>query len=301
MSRDVGSFIVYLSPMSSPAVETTCRACATPGTGRFCTECGAPLNAAPCPSCGEALTPGSKFCHHCGGAASAGAASAGPGVKTGGGLTTTLPWAVAGIAFLALFAMLAGKGLNTKRGSALDAPSNALPNPALDGVQGGQAAQGAGDGSAPFANGSAGSVRAPDISKMTPQEMADRLFNKIIALGEQGKADSAKAFAPMAFQAYSMVVDQQGHPLELDQRYDVGRIAEVTGALQVAKAQADTILQQHPDHLLGLLLAAHVAKLSGNTPAQQEYTRRFTAAKSSELAKKLPEYTQHRSDIDAGL
>jgi hypothetical protein len=212
---------------------------------------------------------------------------------------------------LALFAMLAGKGLNAKRGSALDAPSNALPNPALDGAQASAGGQDAGDmgggaapfANAPFANGAAGTggSRPPDLSKMTPQEMADRLFNRIMLLSSQGKTDSALAFAPMAFQAYSMVVDQQGHPLEIDQRYDIGRIGEVTGALPLAKAQADTILQQHPNHLLGLLLAAHVAKLSGNTPALQEYTRRFTQAKSSELAKKLPEYDRHRSDIDAGL
>jgi hypothetical protein len=213
---------------------------------------------------------------------------------------------VAGIAFLTLFAMLAGKGLNTRRGSTLDAPSNALPNPALDG---GGAASGSAGGmggasgtaNAPFANGGAsGGVRAPDISSMQPAELADRLFNRVMLLDSQGKRDSVQFFAPMAIQAYSMLVDQQGHPLELDQRYDVGRIAQVSGILPLAKAQADTILQQRPDHLLGLLLAAHVAKLSGNTVAYKEYAGRFTQVKQQELAKKLPEYVRHRSDIDGG-
>jgi hypothetical protein len=222
-------------------------------------------------------------------------------------MATTLPWAVAGIAFLALFAMLAGKGLNTRRGSAVDAPQNALPNPALDGPQAPQGAADAEDGgasqAAPFANGMSGgaAVRAPNISNLTPSEIADRLFNKIMLLNTQGKSDSVQFFAPMAVQAYQMMEQQQGHPFDTDQRYDLGRKAEIAGAIPFAKAQADTILKQQPDHLLGLILAAHIAKLSGNTPALQEYTRHFARVKSAELTKNLPEYQRHRTDIDGGI
>lgn len=277
----------------------TCPRCSTAGTGRFCTECGAPLNGAPCAGCGEHLTPGSKFCHRCGVAAGVGAAPARP---RGTGLGSTLPWAVAGIAFLTLFAMLAGKGFNARSGSAVDAPSNALPNPVVDNGGGGSAAD---PMAAPFAAAAGaspgGSVRAPDISKMSPPELADRLFNRIMLLNDQGKSDSVQFFAPMAVQAYQMVEQAQGRPLDADQRYDVGRIAEVAGALPMAKAQADTILQQQPDHLLGLLLATHVAKESGNTPAQKEYSSRFLKVKGTELAKNLPEYQRHRREIDAGV
>lgn len=275
----------------------TCPRCSTAGTGRFCIECGSPLNNAPCTGCGEHLTPGSKFCHRCGVAAGRGVAPL--PAKTASGLGSTLPWAVAGIAFLALFAMLAGKGFNTRTGSAVDGSSNALPNPALD--NGAPPSNAAADGmAAPFAAAAGGAVRAPDISKMSPSELADRLFNRIMTLNEQGKTDSVQFFAPMAVQAYQMMEQQQGHPLDADQRYDVGRIAEVAGALPMAKAQADTILQQHPDHLLGLLLAARVAKESGNTPAQHEYSSHFVKVKGSELAKNLPEYQRHRREIDAG-
>jgi hypothetical protein len=238
----------------------------------------------------------------------AGAASApatGKASSGGSGLATTLPWAVAGIAFLALFAMLAGKGFNAKRGSTLDAPANALPNPSLDGPMAGSGAGGA-MANAPFANApfaggaSGGAVRAPDISNMSPQEIAERLFNRIMQLNDEGKKDSVQFFAPMAIQAYQMMEQDQGHPFDLDQRYDVGRISEVAGALPVAKAEADSILQQQPNHLLGLILAAQVAKLSGNTPAYKEYVQRFGQAKKSELAKKLPEYQKHQTDIAAG-
>lgn len=297
-------------PSDNPPI--TCVRCGTSGSGRFCTECGAPLAGAPCTACGETLTPGSKFCHHCGAMAGAmpGAAGASPArmptASKGATLGSTLPWAVAGIAFLTLFAMLAGKGFNARRGSTLDAPSNALPNPALDQgappTGGSNTAADAMGAAAPFAGaaGAAGGVRAPDISKMSPTELADRLFNRIMQLHDEGKTDSVAFFAPMAIQAYEMVEQQQGHAFDADQRYDIGRIAEVAGALPMARAQADTILQQQPDHLLGLLLAMQVAKQSGNSAAAQEYASRFAKVKPRELAKNLPEYSRHRREIDAG-
>jgi hypothetical protein len=216
-------------------------------------------------------------------------------------MANTLPWAVAAIAFLTLFAMLASKGFNAKRGSSVDAPMNALPNPTVD-----AGAPGASD--APFAamaggaaGGATGGARAPDISNLSPTDIANRLFDRVMRLNDQGKADSVAFFAPMAVQAYQMVEQEQGHPLDADQRFDVGRIAEVAGALQIAKAQADTILQQHPDHLLGLLLAAHAAKLSGNTAALNEYKSTFERVRTRELAKNLPEYKRHTADIDTGI
>ena len=214
-------------------------------------------------------------------------------------MANTLPWAVAAIAFLTLFAMLASKGFNAKRGAAVDAPMNALPNPTVDVG----AAGGAGTMNAPFAGGApgAGGVRAPDISNLSPTDIANRLFDRVMRLNDEGKADSVAFFAPMAVQAYQMVESEQGHPLDADQRFDVGRIGEVAGALQIAKAEADTILQQHPDHLLGLILAGQAAKLSGNTSVFNEYKATFDKVKSRELAKDLPEYKRHKADIDAGI
>lgn len=295
----------------------TCPRCSTAGTGRFCTECGAPLANATCASCGNPLTPGAKFCHRCGATAGAAGAAGAPGAgggavaaaqpvgaSKGATLGTTLPWAVAGIAFLALFGMLAGKGFSAHRGSTLDAPQNALPNPALDAgppPTGGSntAADAMG---APFAGGaSGGAVRAPDISQMSPADLASRLYDRIMSLDERGKSDSVQFFAPMGIQAYEMLQQQQGHPYDADQRYDIGRIAEVAGALPLAKAQADTILQQQPDHLLGLLLAGHIAQKTGNSSSLREYTSRFDKVKAAQLAKKLPEYVKHQREIAAGL
>jgi hypothetical protein len=183
--------------------------------------------------------------------------------------------------------MSAGKFFNASRGSSLDAPQNALPQAGLD--DRGQA------GSDSSAAGTE-EIRAPDISALSPQERADRLFNRVMVLYTEGKSDSVMFFAPMAISAYEML-----SPLNQDQRYDMGRIAQVAGALPLAKAQADTILKSNPNHLLGLILANRVAALSGDSSAAKKYQARFVAAEKTERARNLPEYDRHQNDIDAAL
>jgi len=135
-------------------------------------------------------------------------------------------------------------------------------------------------------------VRAPDISQLSPEERADRLFNRVMLLSSQGKSDSVLFFAPMALESYRLL-----SPMNADQRYDMGRIAEVAGAYPLAAAQADTILQQNPTHLLGLILAGRIAALEKDAGKQAAFTKRLLAAVPSETAKKLPEYDRHRADI----
>lgn len=278
--------------MTSPtSPETVCPACGTAGSGRFCANCGATLEKTTCAGCGTVLSPGANFCHRCGKPAGAMihtpvSAKLEP---TPRGLTSSLPWAVAAIALLALLAMSAGKFFNASRGSGLDAPQNALPQAGLDDratPSDGEQTPGA----------ETPGVRGPDISNMSPAERADRLFNRVMLLNSQGKADSVLFFAPMAISAYQML-----SPMTADQRYDLGRIAEVAGALPLAKAQSDTILLEHPTHLLGLILGARVATLAGDAPAEKQFETRFLAAEKSELAKKLPEYDRHQADITKAL
>ena len=187
---------------------------------------------------------------------------------------------VAAIALVTLLAFLAGGAFNKQRGSRLDAPQNALPQAGLDD-------RGTTEGSS-----ADGIVRAPDISQMSPEERADRLFNRVMLLDSQGKSDSVLFFAPMAIESYRML-----NPLNIDQRYDLGRIAEVSGALPLAKAQADTILLQNPTHLLGLVLATRVAILDKRVSDAAAYSSKLRAVYSSESAKKLPEYDRHKDDI----
>lgn len=187
-----------------------------------------------------------------------------------------LPWAVAAITLVALIALVAGQrfGRSTPPAAATvaDAPAAAM--------QGGGAASGA----------------PPDISQMSPEERAERLYDRVMSLNERGRADSVRFFAPMAMQAYIML-----GPLNADQRYDLGRIAAVSGEVAVAKAQADSILAQQPRHLLGLLLAADAARLRGDQRAESSYMKQFVDAEPSERARQLPEYQQHVAEIDNRL
>jgi hypothetical protein len=144
--------------------------------------------------------------------------------------------------------------------------------------------------------GGAGGERAPDISSLSPQERADRLFNRVMRYGEEGKLDSARIFAPMAIQAYEMA-----GPLDAHRRYDMGMIAIVAGDAGIAKAQADTILSTSKSHLLGLVLAIKAAGLRQDTAARAEYQKRIVAAAPAERAKNLKEYEDHKPDIDAAL
>lgn len=267
--------------MTSPiSPEAVCPACATAGTGRFCANCGSSLEGAICSGCQAPLTPGAKFCHRCGTAAGGTAPAVNPRSAPGSGVANSLPWIVAAIALVVLLAFLGGNRFNAAKGSTLDAPQNALPQAGLDdrGLQPGP------QGDAP--------VRGPDISQLSPQERAERLFNRVMSLNSQGKNDSVQFFAPMAIEAYRLLT-----PLDADQRYDMGRIAEVAGALPLAGAQADTILQRSPSHLLGLILGARIATLTSNSTARKSYEARLLAVHESESARRLPEYIRHEDDI----
>ena len=179
--------------------------------------------------------------------------------------------------------MAAGRGFNARRGSIIDGSQNALPQAGLD------------DRGAMTDDQSVG-IRAPDISSLSPQERADRLYNRVMTLASQGKTDSVQFFAPMALTAYQML-----SPLNADQRYDMGRIGEVAGALPLAKAQADSILRENPNHLLGLILEARLATLAGDSTQLHSYERRLVAAEKAETAKKREEYLRHQDDITNAL
>lgn len=270
-----------------PSSEIVCFACATPGLGRFCANCGASLEGAVCAGCEVPLTPDARFCHRCGRPAGAtlglGTLTAQPSVHRGS-IASAVPWIVAAIALVALLAFFAGNTFNSKRGSSLDAPQNALPQAGLDdrGITGTQETEGA--------------VRGPDISQLSPQERAERLFNRVMILNSQGKTDSVQFFAPMAISAYEMLA-----PITADHRYDMGRIAEVAGVLPLAKAQADTILQRNPSHLLGLILAARIATLTNDDSARKGFETRLLAAHRPETAKRLAEYERHEDDVNNAM
>lgn len=254
------------NPASSP-----CPRCGNETSGKFCAHCGATLQSFACTECGGAVSPGSKFCNSCG-------APAGEGSRVGAGVRNPAMWIVPSIAILAVIAYFVGQQY-TSNGSA---SANSTP-------------LGSSGAMAPFAGGSGGAAPT-DISQMSPEERASRLFDRVMRYGEQGKLDSARIFAPMATQAYEMLGTMTPHI-----RYDIGMIAVVAGEAAVATAQADTILTADKTHLLGLLLATKAAAMRNDAAARTAFEKRFLAAVPAELAKKLPEYDDHKSDIDAAL
>jgi hypothetical protein len=183
----------------------------------------------------------------------------------------SLPWVVAAIALLSLIALVAGQRFAANRAEVADSPSSAA---------------------AAVPQG----VRAPDISQLSPTQRANRLYDRLMIYDEAGKMDSVRFFAPMAIAAYEMLGD-----LDLAGHYDLGRIGEITGDIKLAAAEADTILRQNPHHLLGLILAAHAARLANRAADERKFFQRAIAAEPTERKKQIPEYLAHEPDIISGL
>ena len=267
-----------LVSMANPSAPITCPNCGASASGKFCSECGAALKGAKCAQCQAELAPGAKFCHRCGtptGAGGGGRArksapakgADAPASPAASGVAAAAPWAVAGIAFVALIVLIASRRFSSDQPGA--------------------------DASAPVPLAGAGAV---DISSMSPNERAQRLFTRVMRLDEQGKSDSVAFFAPMAMNAYAELPAQ-----DADTHYDLGRIYEVTKAYTFAKAQADTILAAQPTNLLGLALAMRVARDMGDTQQAAAYAKRLRAAAPAERKKNLPGYEAHAPDLDAAL
>ena len=131
---------------------------------------------------------------------------------------------------------------------------------------------------------------------MSPDERALRLFNRVVSLAEQGKADSVRFFSPMALMAFQSLPTPT-----LLQRFELGRIAQLVEVPEIAAAQADTILRASPTHLLGLSLASVAAGMKKADREQAGFDRRLLDAATTERAKNLPEYEVTKNDIDAAI
>jgi len=221
----------------------------------------------PCPRCNNPAT--GNFCANCG-AALPGATPSAP---------NRLPWIVTGVALVVVIALVL---FQASRSATDGDAANAAPFTPL--------------GSSGSAGTDGGTAAATDIASMSPQEKADRLFNRVMMYASEGKRDSAAIFAPMALQAFDMIA-----PLDVHGRYDVGLVSIVAGELARAKVQADTILRTNPADLLGLTLAMRVADASQNSASARDFGKRLIAAEPVERKTARAEYQAHGNDIDAAL
>jgi hypothetical protein len=241
-----------------------------------------------CAACGAGLARGARFCHRCGTPAGEGApvartGAAEPAAASAGGLGAVLPWGVAFVALMALVAMVAGRNFGAAKGSQVDGSANALPTQEIDGPALGSGTPGSGP-------------RAPDISSLTPEQRADRLYERIMIYDEAGKRDSVAIFAPMALAAHELLEN-----IDLDRRYHAGRIAEAVGLPDMALAQSDTILRGDANHLLGLILGARAARLANDESRAREFDARLLRVLDTERARRLPEYDLHVNEIELAV
>ncbi len=207
-----------------------------------------------CHACGAALAPTARFCHKCG---APGAAAQAAGWRAG------LPWGIAGMALGALLAVIALRVGNLS-GSGGEASPPGSP------------------------------VSPPDISQMSPEERATRLYNRVMSLHAAGKTDSAAFFLPMALQAYAMLPT-----LDIDARYHVGVLELAGGDAAGALAQADSIRRLAPTHLFDFMLRARALETQRNAAGANRAYRDFLKNEKAERARSRPEYAEHAQNLDS--
>lgn len=214
-----------------------------------------------CHSCGTTLSEGARYCHKCGASTTAPAT----------GWRVGLPWGIAGLALGALIGVLAMRG------------------------SGGAGTAGSAEPAAPLAGGApATGIAAPDISQMSPEERAQRLFDRVMRLDEAGKSDSVRFFLPMALGAY-----EQLPALSLDAHFDVGLLKLAGGDAAGALAQADTIRRQVPTHLFADILRARALEAQHDARGARVAYQGFLKNEASERARRRPEYADRSNLLDA--
>lgn len=265
------------------ASPSTCPACGSAASGNFCSACGASLVARACAGCSAALSPLARFCHRCGRPAGRDAASGGP---AGG---PVLPprertaWLAAGALCVGLLALIVFKVVR-------EAQAPAAPDMANTGAQSAQEAAGPSDG--PAASGPAGDA-PPDISRMTPRERFDRLFNRVMQAGEQRDTAQVDRFTPMALGAYAQL-----DSIDADARYHAAVLRLQVGDFAGALALADTILARDPGHLFGYVVRGTAARFQRDTAAAGHAGRDFLSHYDAELRRGRLEYREHQPALE---
>jgi hypothetical protein len=134
---------------------------------------------------------------------------------------------------------------------------------------------------------------APDISRMTPRERFDRLFNRIMQAAESGDTAQVVRFTPMALGAYAQL-----DSADADARYHAAVLRLQVGDVPGALALADTILARTPGHLFGYVVRGDAADLQGDTAAARRAARDFLAHYAAEMGAGRIEYREHAAVID---
>jgi hypothetical protein len=134
---------------------------------------------------------------------------------------------------------------------------------------------------------------APDISRMTPRERFDRLFNRIMQAAQRSDSLEVNRFTPMALGAYAQL-----DTFDADARYHAAVLRNKAGDLAGARALADTILAESPGHLFAYVIRGESAYLQNDAGALARAQREFLAHYDAAVRSNRVEYLEHKPVLD---
>jgi hypothetical protein len=134
---------------------------------------------------------------------------------------------------------------------------------------------------------------APDISRMTPRERFDRLFNRIMQAADERDTVQVQQFLPMALGAYGQL-----DSADVDARYHAAVLHVEAADAPCARALADTILSAVPTHLFGFMVRGEAARLEHDSAGLARARRDFLAHFDPEMRAKRVEYLEHAPAIE---
>ena len=211
-------------------------------------------------ACNAELSSGAKYCHRCGAETRAGIP---PGRERAA-------WTMAAVVVLLTVAVV---GYEIGKGRV---PAATVADMGNAGNQSG-----------------APTSRPPDLSRMSPRERFDRLWDRVMRAAEGQSADTVTMFAPMALAAYGQL-----DSVDTDARLHAAMIHVAVGELAAAKALADTIEQHEKGHLFIDLIRGSVADQETDAKTLARAYANFLARYAAELAANRKEYVDHKPILD---
>jgi hypothetical protein len=147
--------------------------------------------------------------------------------------------------------------------------------------------------SPPPAGGGLGQVATTDLSQMSPQEQATRLFDRVMRAHEAGDMEEVAFFGPMAIQTHELL-----GVLDRDSRYHLALLHSVGGTPGLALVHADSLDLEVPGHLFATMLRGSIARMQGDSLLLREAYAAFLDNYDAEMAVGRGEYQQHSTSIE---